>query len=147
MLPEGCALPGLHDGHIGCQERIGHALQHLKTALHAQFVEIIKENSAYAALLLPVFQAEILVAPKLKARVLVFAVRRQSVLADLVKMHSVFFKGVIRREVHATAEPANQLTGGGRGGNHAHVHVNRRHIGVKRMENQGNAHRFKGGTC
>jgi hypothetical protein len=104
-------LAPLNDGQVGLQKAIGHALHHGKAAVGAQFLEIVKEHAAYAALLLPVLEVEILVAPLLEARVFVVAERRQRVLAGLVEMHRVFFKAVIRRQVHAAAEPADGRVG------------------------------------
>ena len=68
---------------------------------------------------------------------------QQRVVAHLMKMLGVFFKAVIRREVHTAAKPSHGFAVGGRSCNHAHIHVHGRHIGVAGVKHQGHAHGFK----
>ena len=72
---------------------------------------VVEEDAAHAALFLAVLQVEIVVAPGLEARVQIGAERLQRVLALLVEMHRILGKAVIRRQVHAAAEPADLRRG------------------------------------
>ena len=56
-----------------------------------------------------------------------------------MKVHRIFFKTVVRGQVHAAAKPANHLPITPDCGNHSHIHMHGRHIGVARMEHQRHA--------
>ena len=66
-----------------------------------------------------------------------------------MKMHGVFVKAVKRRQVHATTKPANRLTvlAQRRGRQHAHIHVDRGHIGIAGVKHQRHAHRLERSPC
>ncbi|MPM76418.1 hypothetical protein SDC9_123416 [bioreactor metagenome] len=115
-------------------------MQHGKTFLEARLGKVIKEDAAHAALFAAVLVAEILVTPLLEARIQIIAKRRERVAANGVKVHRVFIKAVIRRQIHATAKPAHWLFTGLACGNHAHIHVNGGHIGVAWVKHQRHAH-------
>ena len=105
-----------------------------------QLGKVVEEDSAHTALLIAVLEVKIFVAPLLETRVLVLAKRRQGITATAVEVHGIFFKAVVRRQVHAAAKPAHGLLAGMPGRNHAHVHVHRGHIGIARVEHQRNTH-------
>ncbi|MNT26958.1 hypothetical protein D3C72_1625640 [compost metagenome] len=137
----------LHDGQIGLQEGIAHRLQHGKAAFKAELREIVEEYAADAALLVTVFQIEVLVAPFLEARVQIGAVRRNRIVAGLVKMHRVFLERVERRQVHATAKPERWRFACVARRDHAHIHVHRGHPGVAGVEYQRHAHGRERSAC
>ena len=60
-----------------------------------------------------------------------------------MKVRRVFVKAVIRRQIHTAAKPAHRLLTGVAGGNHAHIHVYRRHVRIARVEHQRHAHRLE----
>ncbi len=68
-------------------------------------------------------------------------------MAGAVKVHCVFLKAVVGRQVHAAAKPAHGCLAGVACGNHAHIHVNGRHVRVARVKHQRHAHGLKGRTC
>jgi len=59
------------------------------------------------------------------------------------EVRCVFLEGVVRRQVHAAAEPADRLAARGRGHEHAHVHVHGGHVRVARVEHERHAHRLE----
>ena len=132
-----------HDRQIGFEQGIAHALHHGKTLFAAEFGKIVKKDTADAALFVAVLEAEIVVAPSFKARIQMRTKRRQRVTAGLVEMHCVFFKAVIRGQVHATAKPGDGFAVGRFGRQHAHIHVDRRRIRVAWMKHQRDAHGLK----
>ena len=67
-------------------------------------------------------------------------------MADAVKVRRVLLKTVKRREVHAAAKPGHYAGVGRRGRQHAHVHVNRGHIGVVRMHDERHAQCLESST-
>src|SRR3954468_19830808 len=80
-------------------------------------------------------EVEVLVAPFLEARVVI----PHRFPARGVEMLRVFFEPVVRREIHAAAEPPHVASG-----EIAHVQVNRRAIRIARMQDERHAHRFPG---
>src|SRR5689334_19204183 len=98
--------------------------------------EIVEEDAADAARLAAVLEEKVFVAPALVPGVVLgthrIAARRMEVL-------HVLREAVIRREVHATAEPP-----GVAGAEEANVQVHRRAVGVARMEHERKAHRVVG---
>ena len=103
--------------------------------------QIVEEYAADAARFLAVFQIKILVAPFFITGVGVIAEGTQRVTTDAVKMHRVAFEAVVRREVHAAAEPPHgfrvlPLLRGRLRREEAHVHVRGRHVGIARMQNE-----------
>ena len=72
---------------------------------------------------------KVLVAPVLEARVHVGAERRERVAAGAVEVARVLLEAVVRREVHAAAEPPHRLARRpSRARRRAHVHVHRGHV-------------------
>ena len=142
-VPEVGGFAAFYQRQIGIEKRIGNSLRHGKAAFETEFLKIVEKDTPYAALLAPVFKEKVLVAPGLETRVFVFAEWFQRALADAMKMLGVFFKAVIRREVHAATEPARRRARRWCGHQHAHIHVDRRHIGIVRVEHQRNTHGFK----
>jgi hypothetical protein len=119
-------------------------LDHGKAVLEAALGKVVEEHATDAALLAPVLEEEVLVAPGLESGVFVRAERRQRVPAHGVEMHRVFLEAVVGREVHAPTEPAHRRLPAGGGRDHAHVHVHRGHVGVARVEHQRHAHGLEG---
>src|ERR1035437_5739318 len=88
---------------------IADALGHCEALLESEFVEIVEKNSAQAARLLAVFQVKIIVAPLLEARMQSRAEWHQRGAAGSMKMTRIFFKSIIRSQVHAAAEPPDRF--------------------------------------
>ena len=88
-------------------------------------------------------EEEVLVAPGLEARVLVVAEGHERVSQGAVEVRGVFLEAVVGREVHAAAEPHDRLSTARQRGEHAHVHVHRRHVRVRRVEDERDAHRLE----
>ena len=131
--------------HVGGKKSVGHALHHGKAALRTQFLKIIKKYATNAALLLAVFQKKVVITPSFETWVLVFSERGQRVVTSLMKVHRIFLKSVIRRQVHSTAKPAHRCAAIKRGGDdHADIHVHRRHIRVARVKHQRHTQRLEG---
>ena len=76
----------------------------------------------------------------------VSAVRLNGCFADLVKMHCILFKPIVRRQVHAPAKPSHWGLPLRLGHNHSHIHVNRGYVGVARVKHQRQAHGLKRGA-
>ena len=108
-LAIGCVVAALDDGQIGRQEGVAHGAQHREALLEAEFREIVEEDAADAARLVAVLQEKIVVAPALEARMQVGAEGRQRVATRLVEMPRILLDTVIRRQVHAAAEPHHWL--------------------------------------
>ena len=136
-------VAALHDGHISREQRIADTLQHAEAALNSELHKVIKKDAAHAALLVAVFVAKVAVAPGLEARVQVCAKRRERVVAGLVEVDCVRIEAVVRRQVHTAAKPGDQRALRRLRGDHAHIHVHRRRIGVARVEHQGDAQCLK----
>src|SRR5690606_11775968 len=116
--------PAFEYGRIGVEKAVAHALLQAEAAGKVGRVQIIEENATDAARLTPVLEIKVFIAPLLVARVMVGAERRERVAANAVEMRSVLLEPVVRREVHAAAEPPDGRTGvPGVRGKEAHVHV------------------------
>ena len=92
-------------------------------------------------------EEEVLVAPALEARVKVVAMGRERVAAHAVEVARVFFETVVRREVHAAAEPEHRRLAGFRRDEQAHVHVHGRAVGVARVQHERHARRLEPASC
>ena len=71
--------------------------------------------------------------------------RSECVFVDLMKMPSIFFKGIVRRQIHAPTKPEDIfLVGTARRlcNKQAHIHVHGRDVGVARVQDHGHAHRL-----
>ncbi len=121
---------------------VADALRQGEAPLEAAFVQIIVKDATDAARLVAMLEKEIFVAPFLVARMQVSAEGRERFLAGLMKMHGVFRKAVIGREIHAAAEPPDGITAFFRGDKTAHVHVRGGAVGIARMQHQRNTHGF-----
>src|SRR6185369_10305398 len=95
--------------------------------------EIVEEDAADAARLVAVLQVEIFVAPFLEPRV----VAPCRFLADGVEMPRILLEAVVRREVHAAAEPRGVTSR-----EVADVQMDRGAVMIARMQDERNAHRF-----
>ena len=104
--------------------------------------EIVEEDAAYTALFVAVLEHEIFIAPFFIPRVQLGPEWRKRVLAGLVEMHRVFRISVIRREIHAAAEPECKAAIRLLRHEHAHVHVHRRRIRIARVKHQRHTHRL-----
>src|SRR5881628_3606680 len=78
-------------------------------------------------------EVEVLVAPFLEARVVI----AHRFPARGVEMLRVFLETVVRREIHAAAEPPHVASG-----DIARVQVNGRAVGIARMQDERHTHRF-----
>ena len=136
-------VAALHDGHIGREQGVTDALQHAEAALNSELHKIIKKDAAHAPLLVAVFVAKVAVAPGLETRVQVCAKRRERVVAGLVEVDRIRVEPVVGRQVHTAAKPGDQRALRRLGGDHAHIHVHRRRIGVARVEHQGHTQCLK----
>ncbi len=137
-------LAPLHDRQVGRQERIADRTRHRERGLDVGFADVVEEHAADAARLLAMLQEEVLVAPGLVARVALGAERREDIAVDDVEVARVLLEAVVRRQVHAAAEPDHRLgIARRRDRDHAHVHVHGRHVRVARMEDQRDAHRLE----
>ena len=111
--------------------------------LEAAIAQVVEENAADAARLVAMPEKEIVVAPALEARVVIGAERRKRIATAAVKVHRVLLEAVVRRQVHAAAEPPDGRDAFAGRGEQAHVHVHRRHIRIARMQHQRHAHHFE----
>ncbi len=57
-----------------------------------------------------------------------------------VEVHAVLLDRIVRREVHAAAEPPYRILSSRR--EEPHVHVHRRHVRIARMQHERDAHRL-----
>ena len=120
---------------------VAHAARQREGRGEVRLVEIIKEDAADAAGLLPVLQEEVAVAPGLHGRVVLGAEGGQRIEAHLVEVPGILFLAVIGREVHAATEPPHVLLGrrGGQRTEETHVHVHGGHVGIARVQHQRHA--------
>ncbi|MNT79222.1 hypothetical protein D3C72_2185350 [compost metagenome] len=81
-------------------------------------------------------QEEIFVAPLLEARIKPAVIRRQRLLAGAVEMAAVVGIAIVRGQVHAAPKPPHRLGIRLHRQEAAHVHMDRGHIGVARVEHQ-----------
>jgi len=88
-------------------------------------------------------QEEVFVTPRLEARVQIRAEGLERIPADAVEMPRVVLVAVIRREVHAAAEPEERRLAFLRGDQQAHVHVHGRAVRIARMHDERHAHRLE----
>ena len=117
--------------------------------VEAAFVEIVEEDAAQAPRFLAVLEVEVLVAPLLEARMEIAAAGVQRGLAGAVEMDRVFLEGIVRREVHAAAEPEHVIVVRGMhglGDEDAYVHVHGGHVRVARVDHQRDTHGFPGAS-
>src|SRR6266567_3050827 len=153
-LAVGQVLAPQQHGNIGVEKAVAYASGQCEAMLEVAIVEIVEKYAADAARLVAVLEEKITVAPALEARVVILAKRLQRVAADAVKMHCVFLEAVIRRQIHAAAEPPRRLRiRSGRVAavpgarlrrhEHPHVHVHRRRVGIERMQHERDAHDFE----
>ncbi len=115
---------------------LAHGLRHRKAALHTQVSKVVEEDAAHAARLITMLEKEVFVAPGFEARIKPSAEGLQRIAAALVEVARVFLPSVVRRQIHAAAEPGHRLAALGRGAQHAHVHVNRGHVGIARVHHE-----------
>src|ERR1051325_11136722 len=113
--------------------RAGERAREIEVALR----EIVEEDAADAARLAAVAQVEILVAPALVARIVLAAETRERIAAGDVEVARILREAVIRREIHAAAEPPRVARA-----EKAHVHMDRRAIRIARVQHQRKPHRL-----
>jgi len=141
-LAVGQILAPLQNRQIGAKEGVAHAFRHAESVVEAAFGEIVEEHAADAARFVAVPEKEVAVAPFLETRVQAATERVERGLAGGVEMPCVVFESVIRRQVHAAAEPPYRGFAVLQCNEAAHVHVHRRHVRIARMQHQRYAHRF-----
>src|ERR1700691_1178916 len=123
------------DARIYPRERLAHAAGEGEIVVPLAAVEIVEEDAADAATLVPVFQEEIFVAPLLEARVIAGIVRRAGRFERGVKILGVGGFGEYRSQIGAAAEPPLG------GAQMPRVHVRGRHQRRARMRDQRNSAR------
>src|SRR5471030_344934 len=85
-------------------------------------------------------EIKVFVAPFLETRVQIRAEGRQRVTADAVKMPRIFLVAVVRREIHAAAEPEQRRFTRFCRDQQAHVHVHGGAVRIARMHDERHAH-------
>ena len=135
-LTERHRAASLDDGQVGLQEGVADRALQREPGVEIGCAEVVEEDAAHAPLLLAVLEKEILVAPLLEARIQVGPEGLERSLAGGMEMHGIVVEAVIRREIHATAEPADLLVRARKRGQHAYVHVDRGYVRIARMEHQ-----------
>ena len=125
---------------------IADAPREREAALEPRLVKIVEEDPADSARLVAVLEEEVFVAPALEARMEVSAERVERRLAGAMEMHAVFVEAVVRRQVHAAAEPEHGRFALSGGHEAAHVHVHGGHVGIARMQHERNAHGLESAT-
>ena len=92
--------------------------------------------------LVAVLEEKVAVAPVLEARMQVGAERIERGFAGGVKMPGVILETVIRRQIHAAAEPPHRRLAVFHRDKAAHVHVHGGCVGIARMQHQRHPHGF-----
>ena len=123
-------------------ERVADRPHDRERAVESALGEVVEEDAADAARLAPVLQVEVVVARLLPARVQVRAERRDRVAAGAVEVDRVLVVAVVRRQVHASAEPPHRIGVGARRDEHAHVHVHGRRVRIAGMQDERHARRL-----
>ena len=120
----------LEDRRVRVEEVVADAARHRERALEAAFVEVVVEDPADAARLLPMLEEKVLVAVALEPRIQLVAEWRERVAARAVKVARVLGEAVDRRQVHAAAEPPD-----------------RRMLGVTPVSSAGHATKWRTFRC
>jgi hypothetical protein len=131
------------DRQVRRQEGVADRAHQREARVEAALGEVVEEDAADAARLVAVLEEEVLVAPALEARIQVGAERRERVAVDGVEVARVLLEAVVRRQVHAAAEPDDRRGVLRHRREHAHVHVHGRDVRVARMEDERDAHRLE----
>src|ERR1700722_16710362 len=122
---------------------IAHALHKVERSFETAFIEIVEEQSAYAARFIPMRQKEIAVAPLLVVPVCFRAERPAGVARRAVPMQDVFDIRVIRREIETAAKPPMGSPGAWAGDQEPDIAVRRRRVRIFWMKHQGQTHRLE----
>src|SRR6185312_9531990 len=133
----------LDDGHIGGEEVVADALEEGEAALEPPLVEIVEKDPADPSRLLAVAEVEVFVAPRLVARVDLRTERRARLAGGAVPVDGVLLEAIVGREVEPAAEPPDGRLALLLGDEEADVHVRRGHVGIERMEDEGDAERLE----
>src|SRR5690625_6552994 len=91
-------LAFFHNGLVGGQIAFAHGAHVVKAGIEAPFVEVVKEQAAYAAGFVAVPEVKILVAPALVAFIYIVAKRCAQIAGGLMPEAAVF----VRSEEHTS---------------------------------------------
>ena len=118
------------------------ASRQCEAMFESTLVQIVEKNAADAARLAAVLEEKIIVTPGLEPGMVVVAERRQRRPTGSVKVSRVLLEAVIRREIHAAAEPPDRLRFGlaRKRGEESQVHVDRWHMRIARMQHRRHSH-------
>src|SRR5579859_1006454 len=137
---EGQISAALDDRRVGVDQVVADAAHEREAGVEVGLRQVVEEDAANSTRFPAMLEIEILVAPFLEPGMGLRAERLQRFAARAMKVHRVFLESIIRRQVHAAAEPGNGLGPDFFRHEVAHVHVHRGHIRVARMQDQGHAH-------
>src|SRR5438067_85536 len=127
---------------VRSQKVIAHRFRQGEAALESALSDIIEKNPADAARLAAMLEKKIVVAPSLVLRINIVAERRQRIAACAMEMHAIVGVSVIRRQIHATAEPPRMVAVGFRGCKTSKVQMDGGRMRVSRVKHERNAHRL-----
>src|SRR5439155_13298920 len=102
-------FPALDNRKIGWKKMVADAASKLEARIETALVQIIEENPADAARLAAVLEIEVLVAPAFETGIVVGAESLERPPARGMKVARVLLESVVRRHVHAAAEPPDRL--------------------------------------
>src|SRR5438067_4470025 len=91
------------------EEMIADRLREPQATIETAVRQVIEKNAADAARLAAMLQEKVIVAPALVLGIQLAPERRERVAARVMKMHGVFREAVIRRQIHAAAEPPDWI--------------------------------------
>src|SRR5581483_9436678 len=135
------ALP-LDDRRIRRQKSLAHVAREREARLEIRRVEIVEEYPADAARLVAVAYEKVLVAPPLVFCVGARPVGLHRIATRPMKVPHVLEIGIVRRQVHAAAEPPHRRLTGLLRREEADVHVHRRDVRIARMQDERDAERL-----
>ena len=121
---------------------IAHRFHHGKGMVEAAFGKIVEEQPAHPARFVAVLEEEVVIAPSLEARMQSLPKRCQGLPTSGVKMHRVILETVVGGQIHAAPKPPHRLLSRLFGDEQANVHVYRGRIGIARVQDQRQSHRF-----
>src|SRR5688572_27685206 len=138
-LAERQVFPSFEKRYVGLEEMVADRLRQVE---RGRLRQVVEEDAADAARLVAVAQVEVFVAPALVLRIVIGAERRQRLPARCVEVARVVLEAVVRREVHAAAEPPDRVFP--LSGKKPDVEMDRGAIRIARMQDQRDAHGFEG---
>src|SRR5210317_664524 len=126
----------LDDWFVTLQKAVTRSAHELEALFKAEFVNVVEKQAADTAGFIAVLEIEILIAPLLVSGVQILTEWVADGFCVPVPMHNVIVERVIRCQVEASTEPPDRFAFAGR--EKAEVRMSCRHVGVVRMQYQGN---------